>query len=244
MTVEDIQAAARTDTGKVRERNEDSVAVLRPEDPGLGLLLVVADGMGGHPAGADASRILVEHLGRYPSEASSSEGSDGDRNNVLVALVERLLGEGHAAVLAAGKDDPEKQGLGTTVVAALVLGDRVHVFHCGDSRAYLLRGDDLEQLTGDHVVEEVGIRFLAAHVGMAEGLLLDHTERPLEKGDRLLLCSDGLTDMVPPEVFGLALHQAPDPEAATEALVDLANQGGGVDNVTCVVAFAGTGPRT
>ena len=128
-------------------------------------------------------------------------------------------------------------------MAILVHPDGLFVVHTGDSRAYRLRGRMLEQLTGDHVVVDGGIRYLAAHLGMPEGLYLEQQREDLAAGDRLLLCSDGLTDMVPPEAFGMVLHQAESPTELVDALVELAITAGGLDNVTCVVAFAGPRPE-
>ena len=233
-----LRTGARTDIGKVRDGNEDRLAVVVPDDPEAGVVLCVADGMGGHPAGEVASQIAVDRLGRWEEEASKLlTAAPPDPDAALAIRLRDLVREAHEAILEVGNSDPDKTGLGTTIVAALLRGDRMHVVHCGDSRAYLLRKDTLEQLTQDHVVIEGGVRFLSAHVGMIEGLDLDETDHDLARGDRVLLCSDGLTDMVPGEAFGVVLHQAEDPEQAAASLVDLANLTGGLDNVTCVVAF-------
>ena len=244
MNPEDIVAAGKSDVGQVRPGNEDRMVIARPARPEAGVLLVVADGMGGHPAGEEASQIAVDHLGGYAGAAAEVLDAAGDAPfGALCELVVRLATEAHEAIAAVGEEDPEKFGLGCTLVAVLVHADGLFVAHTGDSRAYRLRGRMLEQLTGDHVVVEGGIRYLAAHLGMPEGLYLEQQREDVKTGDRLLLCSDGLTDMVPPEAFGVVLHQASDPTEAGEALVQLANMAGGLDNVTCVVGFAGPRPE-
>lgn len=232
------RTAEKTDVGKARDGNEDRLIVVRPEDPAAGVVLCVADGMGGHPAGEEASQIVVDRVAGYAdaAEAVLAEAPDDLQGALAACLLERVR-EAHDAILAVGRADRAKAGLGTTIVAALLREGRVHVIHCGDSRAYLLRGDALVQLTEDHVVVEGGMRFLSAHVGMFEGFDVEETGHDLESGDRLLVCSDGLTDMVPPEVFGATLYHAEDAEEAVEGLVELALTAGGLDNVSCVVAF-------
>ena len=232
----EIEAAARSDVGRERENNEDRLLVVEPGEHDTGWILCVADGMGGHPAGEEASQRVVDLVSGFPREEDLPPAT-GDRAVHLARALASTFERAHAEVLEIGKKDREKFGLGTTVVAAQIVGHSLHVFHCGDSRAYLLRDDTLEQLTSDHVVVEGGIRYLAAHVGMPEGFVLEQGTRQLEPGDRILVCSDGLTDMVPAEVFGLALHEAPDPEQAVLTLVEMANLAGGLDNVSCAVAF-------
>jgi PPM family protein phosphatase len=233
-----IRTAVRSDVGRVRDHNEDVGLTARAGDPRCGVVLCVADGMGGHPAGDDASRLVADHVGRYPELAANVLAKEAeDLDAALVQVLWDLVGEASAAILEIGREDADKQGLGTTAVTALVIGDQCHVFHCGDSRAYRLRGEMLEQLTADHVVVEGGTRFLALHLGMPEGTVLDRGAHGVAIGDRLLLCSDGLTDMVPPETFGLLLHEAGSPEQACEDLIAAAIEAGGVDNITCAVAF-------
>lgn len=242
MTAPAYDIHARTDVGRLREGNEDRMLVVQPDDPAAGVLLCVADGMGGHPAGEEASQLAVEHLSQYEKRAKAKLAEKP--KNVFEALSDVLLDvltEAHGAIMAVGEAEPEKFGLGTTVVCALIAQGQMVVVHCGDSRCYLLRNETLELLTVDHVVVEGGIRYLAAHLGMPEGLYLEKAKHKVRPGDRVLLCSDGLTDMAPPEGFGLVLHEAKDAEQATEALVELALLAGGADNVTCVVAVVGPG---
>ena len=230
-----LEIASGSDVGRVRENNEDRLLVAPRVLPGHGDLLCVADGMGGHVAGEEAADEVVEALGRF-AQAVESLGAD-PAARAQTRVVEDLMVEAHEAILEIGRQTPEKAGMGTTGVAALVVEDRLQVLHSGDSRAYLLRGVTLDQVTQDHVVIRFGNRFLSAHVGMPFGLILDRRERHLIPGDRLLLCSDGLTDMVQPELFGQLLHDAQSPQAAVDSLIKAALEAGGVDNVSCVVAF-------
>jgi len=236
MATLEIAAASRSDVGRERENNEDRLVVIEPGKQDFAWILCVADGMGGHPAGEEASQLVVDEVELFARKTEAKKKKPRHATDLAKALAS-CFEKAHAQVLDIGKNEPDKFGLGTTVVAAQIFENTLDVFHCGDSRAYLLRGDTLEQLTSDHVVVEDGVRYLAAHVGMPEGFVLEHTRRNLEAGDRILICSDGLTDMVPAEVFGLALHEAPDPEQAVLTLVEMANLAGGQDNVSCAVAF-------
>lgn len=239
----EILVDGKSHVGRVRDRNEDRFVVVRSEDPRLGIVLCVADGMGGHPAGEDASAAVVEIVGRWEEVAREVLKAEPDAlGEALANRMAALLREAHEAILRIGETDTDKAGLGTTGLVGLIHDGLLHVFHCGDSRAYILRGRTLEQITGDHVVLEGGMRFLAAHLGMPEGLYLDRATVRLKVGDRILLCTDGLTDMVPPEAFGFALLEAETPAEANEALIGLALDAGGLDNVTCVTAFYGPRP--
>jgi len=246
--------AGNSNQGKERGNNEDRYVIVESGADGLGAVLCVADGMGGHPAGERASELIAEALETYGQElhrtaelakslrADNKMAQDSMRAKRIDEIARRLeeaIANAHESILELGARDPDKSGLGSTVVALQLLGDAVRVLHCGDSRAYLLRAESLLQLSSDHVVVENGTRYLSAHVGLNYGLSLEIDELIVEPGDRLLVCSDGLTDMVPPEVFGMALHEAPTPEQAVESLIEMANLAGGHDNITCVVGFIG-----
>ncbi len=236
-----IRIDARSHVGRVREKNEDRFLVVEPKDPRLGIVLCVADGMGGHPAGEEAAEALVKTVGRWESEAAEvlERHPEGDLGPALAERMAALMKEAHEAILKIGEQHPDKEGLGSTGLVGLLHEGMLYVFHSGDSRAYLLRGRTLEQITGDHVVLEGGVRFLAAHMGMPEGLYLDRATVKLEEGDRILLCSDGLTDMVAPEEFGFLLLEAKTPAEANEAMISLALEAGGLDNITCITVFYG-----
>jgi protein phosphatase len=225
---------ARTDVGRVRTTNEDRF-VARPP------LFLVADGMGGQNAGEVAAAITADLI-----EAGAADGTIR-----TIADLAQALGRANAAVWQRAAADRELQGMGTTCTAMLVAGSRALVAHVGDSRAYLLRRDELRQLTVDHtlmqrLVDEGRLRpaDVATHpqrsvivraIGAAADLSPDRLTVELEPGDRLLLCSDGLTGPLAVDEIEATLAGTPNPQAAAEQLVDLANAAGGADNVTALV---------
>ena len=241
-----LEAGAATDVGRVRDRNEDSLLV---EDP----LYAVADGMGGHLGGDVASRLAVETLHEIFGSGTEPLHEQVRRANEVV--FERSLRDRNVA------------GMGTTLTVAVMEGDRLRLAHVGDSRAYLLRGGDLRQLTEDHTLVarmvkkgEITRREAETHphrsvltrvVGTEPEVVVDESTVPLLDGDRVLLCTDGLTGMVTEEQVKAILESEPEPQAAADRLVRAANRAGGIDNVTAVVldahqeegARAGAGPR-
>jgi protein phosphatase len=220
-----------TDIGLIRERNEDSYLV---EDP----LFAVADGMGGHRGGDVASRLALETLG--------SVFASGD----AVALAEQVQ-EANRAVFARSRRDRAVAGMGTTLTAALIDGDRARLAHIGDSRAYLLRDRELRMLTEDHTLVQQMLRqgeiseheagrhpqrsVVTRALGMDASVPVDEIVVDLRPGDRLLLCSDGLTSMVSDDDVRSVLEAEPDTERAAAALVRAANEAGGADNTTVIL---------
>lgn len=209
-----MQVAYRTEVGHVRSRNEDAL-LARPERG----LLAVADGLGGHPAGDVASLAAITSLDQAELSADSTE--DDLRAAARAA---------HEAVLAAA-EEPGRRGMGTTVVVAAVADDRARILHVGDSRAYLLDPDGrLDALTRDHGVGG----FLTQALGLDREIHPDFAEVGCPPGARLLLCTDGLTNMVEERTMARLLASG-DAQQACDALVDEALGNGGVDNVTVVV---------
>lgn len=224
--------AARSDVGNVREHNEDSYLVKTP-------LFVVADGMGGHEAGEVASRIAVTTMEAHTPKSTSPEAL---ANAVIMA---------NEAVLQGAQDGTGKPGMGTTLTAAFVYEDEVTIAQVGDSRAYLLHDDELHRITRDHslvadLIEqgrltESEARFHPQRSVITRALGSDPHMQPdlytlhVEEGDRLLLCSDGLSSMVCDDVIEEAMLANPIPDDACEALVEEALAAGGLDNVTVVV---------
>jgi len=230
--------AARSDIGLTRANNQDS-AYAGPH------LLVVADGMGGHAGGDIASSVALAHLAPLDDEAV---GADEAAESLELALE-----AAHEELLDRVADDPQLAGLGTTITALLRSGDRLVLGHIGDSRAYLLRGGQLEQVTVDHtfvqyLVDSGKLDAEAAERHPQRSLLLrvlgdvelagglDISARKAEVGDRWLLCSDGLSSVVSVGTLANTLLDVLDPGECADALVELALRGGGPDNVTCIVA--------
>jgi protein phosphatase len=232
-----LQLASKTDVGRVRQANEDSCESFGRDDGTR--LLVVADGMGGHRGGATASRTTVEIF----REAFEARGSDA-----AARLLEGAVRTANARVYEMAQADPALEGMGTTVVAFhLDARGRGTVAHVGDSRAYRYRRGHLEALTTDHsVVAEMQRRGLitpdeaAAHprrneilrsVGVLPEVDVDITDVEVLPGDQFVLCSDGLSGVVSDRQVA-AIVQQEAPSDAVEALVRLANELGGPDNVT------------
>lgn len=210
-----MNVAYRTEVGHVRQRNEDAL-LARPERG----VLAVADGLGGHPAGDVASLTAVRSIDDAPLSADSTE--DDLREAVAAA---------HAAVLAAADAEPGRTGMGTTVVLAAVAERRARVVHVGDSRAYLLHPDGrLSPVTRDHGMHG----YLTQALGLDRDVDADAAEVACEPGARLLLCTDGLTNMVEDDVIAGLLGEGAAQEAC-DVLVQTALDNGGVDNVTVVV---------
>ncbi len=252
-----LTAFGLTDVGRKRKHNED--AYLLDAERGL---FVVADGMGGHAAGEVASRLTVEsiqefisgteddHDNTWPFGYNNRYSVDGNR---LSTAVERA----NEKVMRAVVNRPELKGMGTTVVAALFDERRATLVHVGDSRAYLYRESELRRLTDDHswVQEQVNAGILSEEearshplknvvtraLGGGAHVAVDLMEIPVGDGDRFLLCSDGLTGMVSDEEITAALASPRPLEPIVRGLVDLANERGGVDNITAIMIEVRTG---
>ena len=251
----DLRAGWRTDTGRVRDLNEDSLLVLQYEWTNRVFgrpvgLFVVADGMGGHEGGEIASGMLIRSLGRravvelLPRTLDPDDVSF-DREGWLGDAIRRSNEEIYQWARGAGFE------MGTTVVAALLVDDTVVIAHVGDSRAYLVNASHIEQLTVDHsLVESLVVSnqisreearvHPQAHViyrtiGDQPQVSVDMRRLRLASGDRLLLCSDGLSGMLTDEVVHELVMGADSPQAACDALVAAANGAGGEDNCSVVV---------
>ncbi len=223
--------ASATDIGLVRDHNEDAYLARDP-------LYAVADGMGGHLGGEVASAIALETVG----EVVSSDGIEA-----LADAVRRA----NRAVYERQVGDAEVAGMGTTLTAVALQGSRLHIAHVGDSRAYLLRDGSLEMLTQDHSLVGEMMRegrltesqarvhprrsTLTRALGIAGDIEVDTSEIAVRAGDRILLCSDGLSGMVGDPRLKAVLKSDADPRGACAALIAEANANGGVDNVTAVV---------
>ena len=243
-----IAAHARTDTGMLRARNEDSLLLGSS-------VFAVADGLGGHRAGEVASSTAIETVARLDGRRFDSQEA------ARKALVEAVT-EANRAVAARAASSPEYQGMGTTLTAALVWQDQLLLAHVGDSRAYLLRGGELlRQLTTDHTVVEAftapgGLtreeaqahpfrHVLTRAIGLDREVAVDSPEPVrLEAGDRVLLCSDGLTGPVSDEEIAAILRDHPSGPEACRRLIAAANARGGPDNITVVLLSVEDGGGT
>lgn len=234
-----LRSAAVSNRGLVRPINEDSLYA-GPR------LVVVADGVGGHAAGEVASQLVVSALAPLDTAPPDADPS-GDPVEALRAAIRAANDRLRAAV----EDDPSLTGMGTTVTSLLLSGDRLALAHAGDSRAYRLRDGKVAQLTRDdtyvqRLVDEGCISAEEADVHphravvtrVLQGTPVEATYESAEAvvGDRYLLCSDGLTVVVPAEVIAATLQEEPDPDRCVARLINHALAGGAPDNVTVVVA--------
>jgi protein phosphatase len=236
-----VHSAAGSDIGRRRAVNQDS-AYISPR------LLAVADGMGGHAHGEVASAVAISAI------AEIDAGLDGaDLHSVdLLDTLRTVMDTAARRLTDVADSDPSLRGTGTTLVALLLDGTRVGVGHVGDSRAYLLRDGELHQLTHDHTL----VQSLVDEGRITADEAVDHPRRsvlvrtlqegtPAEPdlfsvdgrvGDRFLICSDGVTGVLTDDEIHDVLDGVPEPADAVDRIIALANDGGGPDNITCVVA--------
>lgn len=246
-----ILSTGSTHVGRVRSSNEDHFGVF--DDLGL---YIVADGMGGHAAGEVASLMAVQTVREAFEQAAAEHtlpaSGEYDPGRRLVWAVEQA----NQRIFNAGTDNPALSGMGTTVVAVWVDNEWAYIAHVGDSRAYRLHGDRLEQVTSDHSLvndylhrgimtpDEAAVHpmkhVLIRALGTAPGVSVDIRRMRVEPGDLLLLCSDGLSNIVPIEELTstLAKPSPGDLPARCQALIDAANRRGGLDNITAVLILA------
>ncbi len=249
-----VKFAARSDVGLVRSNNQDS-GYAGPH------LLLVADGMGGAAGGDIASSIVIGRLASLDDEAHGPDDA--------LEELKRAIGEAHSEILLRAKNDPELSGLGTTVTALLRAGSTLSMAHIGDSRAYLLRDGEFDQVTTDHsfvqhLVDTGRLSVADAESHPKRSMLLrvlgdvdadvpvDISVRETRPGDRWMLCSDGLSGVVSRPTIHHTLMEVEDPGDCADALVNLALAAGAPDNVTCIIgdvididaAPDGVGPST
>ena len=233
-----VLVGAVTDVGRVRERNEDGFLTQEP-------LFAVADGMGGHRGGAVASEVALKMLSHMKDDSMSGDGAaDG---------LADMVAQANDAVLERASEDSRLAGMGTTLTAVVMQPGRIHLAHVGDSRAYLLRDGSLSQVTEDHSLVQRMVNegklspeeaethphrsVLTRALGVEPGLEVDKDTLEVRTGDRILLCSDGLTTMVAQEDIQRIMSENEDPQRAADALVAAANEAGGLDNITALVLF-------
>jgi len=248
-----IRACGQTDVGQRRDHNEDSFLVDEP----LGLF-VVADGMGGHAGGGTASRLAVETI-REQIQQARQEGPErfGTPGGIEDSQVPDLLREAVEAactrIFETAQGDPELAGMGTTVTAALVDGRTAFVAHVGDSRCYLLRDARIYQVSEDHSLVNEQLKagaispdearhsrfknIITRSVGFEQQVQVDLMGVELEAGDALLLCCDGLSNLVEDVEILRVAEEGPFEETPAR-LIALANDRGGDDNITVVVVRA------
>lgn len=249
-----LRCVGLTDTGKVREHNEDTIAV----DPDIGLL-VLADGMGGYNAGEVASGIAVKTIVNLVKEQVEREDLNvQDREAGLsrpTIILRDAIHRANKIIYQTARTQPQCEGMGTTVVAALFFDNKITIAHVGDSRLYRQRagGDKLEQVTMDHsLLQELVDRgfysaeeaqraanknYVTRALGVEPNVDVEIQEVPVNKGEVFILCSDGLSDMVEDEDIHLTINTfSANLDTVAKQLIQLANDNGGRDNVSVVMA--------
>lgn len=253
-----VRAVLRSDVGRKRKNNEDSCMALVPDESAdmerRGLLFGVADGMGGASAGEHASRLALQCL----AEGYYDPAFHGGTPQALRAAIELA----NMTVFEESEDNPAYSGMGTTMSAVAVMGNWAYLAQVGDSRVYLLRQEPgIRQLTDDHSLVAEQMRngllnedeaknhslknLITRAVGIKDAVDVDLFALELLPGDRLLLCSDGLSNMVPDALILSTANGTVDLEAAVEGLVNEALEAGGLDNITVLLLeVTGPPPRT
>ena len=241
-----LDVALRTDIGRERAKNEDNMTSVIPSDQQVlaqkGALFVVADGLGGHERGEKASELAVNTIRDVYYRAGGE--------NIALSL-SQALEEANTAVYKLSSQEAGEKTMGTTAIAAVLLGDKLYVANVGDSRAYIVRSGHVRQVSVDHswVARQVRLGALTAEearthekrniiyrcLGTSDYAEVDVFTEPVQNGDILVLCTDGLTGLVPDaEIGDIVQHNGP--EESVQRLIARANENGGPDNITAVVA--------
>lgn len=249
-----LRSSARSDTGRVRDNNEDRVHLWKHTH---GVLAVVADGMGGAVAGEEASRITIETVqADLVDNDALAETFDIADDDVVMERMRQAIHIANETILKKADHYPELKGMGTTVTMAFVRGSHVLIGHVGDSRAYIVGADsgEIVQITSDHSFVQALVS--AGHIsaaeadehpmknvlyralGQAHDVEIDIHHAILHLNDRLVLCSDGLTLHIKPLEIAQVALASEDPEDISRKLIDLANERGGRDNVSVIVIKA------
>jgi len=249
-----VELAGLSDVGLHRSHNEDTIG----SDPQLGLA-VLADGMGGYKAGEVASAIAVnlimEEIRQGAAQIGRSEIDDATGFCKETLLLKDAIEQANTTIHQTAKSQPQCKGMGTTVVSVLFYDDRMTVGHVGDSRLYRLRGDVFEQITVDHSLlqelvdkgfytpeqarDSLNKNLVTRAVGVDADVKPDLQEEPVEPGDTFVLCSDGLSDLVADDDIHSTLKEyGNNLEEAASVLVNMANENGGKDNISVILARA------
>jgi protein phosphatase len=246
-----LELASKTDTGRIRSKNEDAIAVSATHG-----IAILADGMGGYSAGEVAAHIATDVLQEsLENGLKRLEGQLQDLLTIRARQIQNLMVESielaNSAVIEAARAEPQYQGMGTTLVAAIFHNDKVTVAHVGDSRAYRLRQGELKQITRDHSLlqEQIDAGLISPEwarfsqnknlvtraVGVDPDMKVEIHDHPIEPGEIYLLCSDGLSDMLTDEEMCEILTGVGSLQRACDELVHQANQNGGHDNISVIL---------
>ena len=246
-----IRYAAKTDVGQKRNHNEDYFSLIEDEQ-----LFIVADGMGGHASGEVASKMAAETVGEFYQRTKDEDATWPYKVDRSLSYIENRLVCGiklaNFRIYESANRDIRYKGMGTTIVAAMIKGDKIYLAHVGDSRCYRIRGPKIEQLTRDHslledykeakpdMTEEEQRNFphknvITRALGMRDTVQVDVKPHQIQDGDYYVMCSDGLSGMVEDDQIREIIQKTKTLERVVEELVDHANRAGGTDNITTLV---------
>lgn len=237
-----MKTASLSDTGRKRQLNQDVVYSSELPVGNLPNLFMIADGMGGHKAGDYASRYAVDTVCR--------EVQDSKEENPEIIL-QNAISRANAGIFMLSEENKDLEGMGTTVVAATIYENRMKVGNVGDSRLYIINGKNIRQITTDHSLVEEMIKagslerenarthpnknIITRAVGVTDNVRVDFFDVELQEGDIILLCSDGLSNMLEDEEIRMIINAQRDICEKAEALVRAANQNGGRDNISLIL---------
>ncbi|MBU1023456.1 Stp1/IreP family PP2C-type Ser/Thr phosphatase, partial [bacterium] len=241
--------ASKTDTGAVREKNEDSVlAEILSGKSNPDCFMIVADGVGGNSAGEIASKLAVKQFGKY---VSLIDNNQTDYEKFLKDTIRKINSE----IIEKSTDDPEKWGMSTTFACGIIAKGKLYVAWAGDSRACVVRNGEILRITDDHsyvnellksgTISEEQARahsrrnVITRSLGKNPDLDVDTNSQDLLDGDRVLFCTDGLTEYLTDHEIAYEICRLKTPDKACELLVDRANERGGKDNISIIVAHYG-----
>ena len=243
-----MQAAGVSDTGLTRNLNQDAILVCNEPLGPLPNLFIVADGMGGHKAGEIASKTSVETITKYITEFKGQEFVLQDN---YLDLIVSAIQEANKNVYNMSESDPEKKGMGTTLIACTITKEKIIMAHVGDSRGYCLTNDKILQITADHTYVEEMVQagqitaeqasqhpsrhVITRAVGTYGPLEVDGIVRPIEDTTAVLICSDGLSDMMNDDKIKEIVNSQGFVQDRAKQLIDEANSKGGHDNITAII---------
>lgn len=231
-----------SDKGSVRQINEDSVYSSKARD-----LFIIADGMGGHKAGEVASKLAVNKVKYFIKNKSLNNKKTEEK---MLSLICEAIEYANKSIYALASKDDNLKGMGTTIIVALACQSTVYIGHVGDSRAYLISNQSISQITSDHslaeelfkngsITKEQAMNYphknvITRALGCIDKIMVDTHIINLNKGDSLLLCTDGLSNMISnEEIFNIVNSNTPN--KAVRSLIDSANKAGGIDNVSAII---------
>jgi len=241
-----VRFGVNSDRGKVRELNEDSYKVITGKD-GIPDTFIVADGMGGHNSGELASRMAVDLSEEYLLKSLKGVGDEES----IISFICSLVAEVNKSIFLKAKESEENYGMGTTFVIGIHMDGKFFIGHVGDSRAYLVRNGVLERITTDHSYIEELIKngsltreeaqnhpkknVITRALGCEESVAVDTYSVNINDNDMLVLCTDGLTNMLNENEILSIINNSDEPQYSCNELVRLANEKGGEDNITVIL---------